>query len=103
MLLANTPCSREGAGQGRLISNSNFRGRLLGILLSLFIAPFSTLADNWPAWRGPHGSGISAESIAPIHWRSNQNIAWKTPLPERGNSTPVVWGKRIFLTQAIEK
>lgn len=56
---------------------------------------------NWPRWRGPEGSGVSAEKNLPGEWSSTQNIAWKTPLPGRGHSSPVVWGNRIFLTAAI--
>jgi outer membrane protein assembly factor BamB len=32
-----------------------------------------------------------------------ENVAWKVALPDRGNSTPVVWGDKVFVTQAIEK
>ena len=38
----------------------------------------------------------------PLRWSTNENVRWHVPLPERGNSTPVVWGKRVFVTQAIE-
>jgi outer membrane protein assembly factor BamB len=59
-------------------------------------------ADNWPAWRGADGSGHSPEKNLPVTWTAD-NVRWKTALPERGNSTPVVWGDRIFLTQATDK
>lgn len=39
----------------------------------------------------------------PIRWSATENIRWKVALPERGNSTPIVWGDRVFLTQALEK
>jgi outer membrane protein assembly factor BamB len=61
----------------------------------------STLpAENWPHWRGPHGDGRTAEQGLPQTWSATQNVRWKTALPEPGNSTPVVWGNRLFLTQA---
>ena len=44
----------------------------------LFAAPLS--ADDWPAWRGPEGSGHSKESALPVHW-SAKSIVWQTPLP----------------------
>lgn len=58
---------------------------------------------DWPQWRGPAGTGVSAEGNPPLEWdeRSGQNIRWKATLPGRGHSTPVVWGDRIFLTTAI--
>src|SRR6059058_4898777 len=63
----------------------------------------SALAGNWPGWRGPHGDGVCDEKNLPLHWSTNENVRWRVPLPERGNSTPVIWGNRVFVTQAIEK
>lgn len=60
-------------------------------------------ADNWPAWRGPTGQGFSAEKNLPTKWSATENVKWKVALPDAGNSTPVVWGDKIFLTQATEK
>ncbi|NQT20605.1 MAG: PQQ-binding-like beta-propeller repeat protein [Planctomycetes bacterium] len=58
--------------------------------------------QNWPGWRGD-GSGISDEKNLPTHWDANTNIAWKTPLPGEGNSSPIVWGDRVFVTASTEK
>ncbi len=58
-------------------------------------------SDNWPQWRGPGGRGV-AEGDYPDSWSSTENIAWKTEIPGRGHSSPVVWGDRIFLTTNIE-
>lgn len=60
-------------------------------------------AANWPEWRGPHGDGRCDERNLPLHWSTNENIRWRVPLPDRGNSTPVAWGNRIFVTQAIAR
>ncbi|MBI2947878.1 MAG: PQQ-binding-like beta-propeller repeat protein [Verrucomicrobia bacterium] len=62
----------------------------------------ATSAANWPAWRGLDGTGRSDDD-APRRWSATENVRWRTPLPDRGNSTPIVWGSRVFLTQAIEK
>jgi outer membrane protein assembly factor BamB len=67
------------------------------------MADSSAFAENWPNWRGPQNLGISGESNLPLTWSPTENIAWKLKLPERGNSTPIVWGDRIFLTQPLEK
>lgn len=56
---------------------------------------------NWPAWRGPEGNGICLETNLPLHWGTNENVRWRVPLPERGNSTPIVWSNRVFVTQAV--
>lgn len=56
--------------------------------------------SHWPQWRGPDHNGV-ARSDAPMRWSDTENIKWKTPIPGRGFSTPVIWGDRIFLTTAI--
>jgi outer membrane protein assembly factor BamB len=60
------------------------------------------VAENWPTWRGPSCTGAANETHLPLHWSTNENVLWRTLLPERGNSTPIVWGKQVFVTQAIE-
>jgi outer membrane protein assembly factor BamB len=55
----------------------------------------------WPQWRGPGGLGISLDAEAPMQWSPDRNIAWKTEVPGRGHSSPVVAGDRVFLTTAI--
>ena len=73
-------------------------------LLSIFMLLNSTAgasADpNWPQWRGPGGQGISTEKNLPTEWSATKNIKWKTPIAGRGHSSPVVWGKRLFLQTA---
>jgi len=59
-------------------------------------------ADNWPQWRGPGGLAVGGAESYPDTWSETEHIAWKTPIPGRGHSSPVVWGDRIFLTTAIE-
>jgi outer membrane protein assembly factor BamB len=54
-------------------------------------------------WRGPSGDGVCKETDLPLKWDKDENVRWKIKLPDRGNSTPVIWGERIFVTQAIEK
>lgn len=71
----------------------------LSVAVSLVFAT-NLFADNWPMWRGPLGTGIAKEKQLPTRWDSQTNVKWKTPLPERGNSTPVIWEKRVFITQA---
>src|SRR5437764_1219552 len=69
--------------------------------LAVFVACCATaLADNWPAWRGPSGQGFCEEKGVPLKWSDKDNVKWKIKLDDQGNSTPVVWGDRIFLTQA---
>src|SRR5947209_1183035 len=69
----------------------------------LCVAQGAARAENWPAWRGPAGTGLCSETDLPLTWDAKQNVRWRVPLPDRGNSTPVVWGDRVFVTQALEK
>jgi len=55
---------------------------------------------HWPQWRGPFFNGI-ARGDAPTTWSDTTNIKWKTTIPGRGFSTPIIWGDRIFLTTAV--
>ncbi|HEX9917904.1 MAG TPA: PQQ-binding-like beta-propeller repeat protein, partial [Pyrinomonadaceae bacterium] len=85
---------------------------IAGLLLSAVVCLAAVFAfssrgveakgGNWPQWRGPEGQGVSAETGLPTEWSATKNIKWKTPIAGRGHSSPIVWGKRIFLTTAIE-
>ena len=59
-------------------------------------------AENWPAWRGPTGDGVSTETNLPVEWDTERNIAWKLAMPAWSGSTPIVWGERIFLNVAVD-
>ncbi len=77
--------------------------RHASIITSVLVGASTLLAGNWPAWRGPDGQGHSPEKDLPLTWSATENVRWKIPLPDEGNSTPIVWGDRIFLTQASDK
>jgi outer membrane protein assembly factor BamB len=65
---------------------------------ALLLVCTAARAENWPQWRGPSGNNISGETNLPAEWSATKNVAWKTPLPGMGGSTPIVWNDRIFLT-----
>jgi outer membrane protein assembly factor BamB len=62
----------------------------------------ASLAENWPQWRGPLGTGVAADGEYPVKFSEENGVAWKAELPGRGTSTPAVWGERIFLTCGID-
>ena len=70
------------------------------MVVMLVVAPLGA-AENWPGWRGPGGTAVSSETSFPVEWNES-NVRWKTPIPGRGHSSPVVWGDRIYLTTSIE-
>jgi len=69
-------------------------------LLVLVAASFSmpTFGGDWTQFRGPGGLGISDDKGLPVTWSATENIAWKVELPGPGASSPIVVGKRVFLT-----
>lgn len=52
---------------------------------------------RWPRWRGPRGDGHSDEQNLPVRWDAS-NLIWKTSLPGGGESSPIVWDGKVFLT-----
>jgi len=60
----------------------------------------TTVAENWPHWRGPHHDGTSLETGISVKWSQTENVLWRLPLPGPAGATPVVWENRIFLTSA---
>jgi outer membrane protein assembly factor BamB len=74
--------------------------RLLSILFSsLMLSAGGAFAAEpaWPQFRGADGQGIAGEGRPPVQFGPTQNVLWKVELPS-GNSSPCVWGNKIFLT-----
>ncbi len=69
----------------------------------LFMGSSAFAAEHWPQFRGPASSGVSDGSGLPDAWSASENVAWKTKIPGRGWSSPVVWGERVFITSAIQE
>ena len=59
-----------------------------------------TAQNDWPQWRGLSNDGM-ARGDAPHEWSDTKNIAWRAAIPGKGNSSPVIWGDKIFLTTAV--
>src|SRR5439155_437354 len=63
---------------------------------------------DWPEFRGPSGDGHAASSDdskpigLPLHWSETNNVKWKTEIPYRGWSTPVVMDGQVWMTTATE-
>ncbi|RLS47758.1 MAG: hypothetical protein DWH84_00090 [Planctomycetota bacterium] len=56
---------------------------------------------NWPQFRGADSRGVASGRNLPDRWSATENVAWKTDIPGRGWSSPIVWGDRVFLTTVI--
>ena len=74
------------------------------VLLSVvsITVSFTRGDSNWPRWRGPEQNGHTQEKNLPVKW-SDADLVWKVPLPGIGQSSPIIWGDRIFLTAALDK
>jgi len=79
-------------------------GRLLHrlIVLGIVAAAVSATAANWPRFRGPNGAGFATDQDIPVQWDGHDGLLWKIELPGVGNSSPIVWGNRLF-TQAASR
>lgn len=58
-------------------------------------------SDAWPGWRGPTADGVSEATGLPVRFDPAVNGVWKTAVPGRGHSSPVVWGGRVFVSASI--
>ena len=76
--------------------------RTATILGTLWLSGLAIVhAADWPHWRGPHASGVSAEQALPTRWSAAENVAWKAPLGGVGISSPIASGDRLFVTSQI--
>ena len=73
--------------------NRFFLAMILALTLSLTLS-----AEEWSQFRGPAGTGISEDKGLPTEWSKDKGIKWKTALPARGVSCPVVFGDRVYIT-----
>ncbi|MSR32167.1 MAG: serine/threonine protein kinase [Gemmataceae bacterium] len=67
------------------------------------VLPSPGAEKQWSRFRGPTGQGLTGLSSLPVKWGPQENIAWRSPVPGLGNSSPIVWDGRIFLTSSGEK
>jgi outer membrane protein assembly factor BamB len=74
--------------------------KTLPVLLLTLSFAVARGAENWPQFRGPDGTGHSDARGLPLNWSETQNVVWKTPIHDRGWSSPVIYGKQIWLTSA---
>src|SRR5262245_27804312 len=105
-------------GQGISMSaRAISRRRLLAFAPALLLAPRRIAAQDagvqmltvegeaakyWTRWRGPSGQGVVAATGYPDAWSATENVAWRAAVPGAGNSSPIIWRDRIFLTTAYE-
>ena len=69
------------------------------VVVAALVLESPALADepNWPRFRGPNGQGVSQATSIPVTW-TEKDYNWKVGLPGGGESSPVVWGEKVFVT-----
>jgi outer membrane protein assembly factor BamB len=76
--------------------------RPAAVLCLLVVVSFGSLAvvqaADWSRFRGPNGTAVSDARDIPIEWSDQKHLAWKTPLPGAGSSSPILVGERVFVT-----
>ncbi len=71
------------------------------VVLVLIVAGLLSLGADWPQFRGPDSTGVIDDPRVPETWSKTENIAWSTPVPGLGWSSPIVSGGRVYLTSVI--
>jgi outer membrane protein assembly factor BamB len=73
------------------------------ILIFLFAQTTFAASDNWPQFRGPQASGVSANS-APVTWNveTGENIRWQTPISGLGHACPIIWEDHLYVATAVK-
>ena len=78
------------------------RPAILLSALCLLVAEQSASSATWPQFRGPTGSGVSAETDLPTEWSTTAGVRWSIDLPGRANSSPAVTSQRVDLTTQMD-
>jgi len=68
--------------------------------LGLVMASSVNGAEHWTNYRGPNNQGHTDAKNLPVRWSESENVVWKTAIPGKAWSSPVIWGDRIWLTDA---
>ena len=66
------------------------------------VEPGGEAQEHWSRWRGPSGQGLAVGKGYPDAWSDTENVRWRTAVPGRGHSSPIVWKDRIILTTGYD-
>jgi outer membrane protein assembly factor BamB len=82
-------------------TKSCFSAKKILVITAVFIVLTSFKTENWPQFRGPESNQLTTEKTLPLEWSDEKNLLWKIELPGRGWSCPIVWGNKVFVTNAV--
>src|SRR5438034_11564093 len=75
----------------------------LAFVIAAYVCAAPARAGDWQQFRGPTGDGHYVGPALPTEWGPEKNVVWKTAIPGRGWSSPIVWKGRVYLTTAVEQ
>ena len=72
----------------------------LFLLVAASVSSSLLANDDWCQFRGPDGDGHARAGDLPLMWNEKEHIVWKTPIHDRGWSSPVIWSNQVWMTTA---
>ena len=78
------------------------KSKIAFAVVAVSLAAMSPALADWPQWRGPGGQGHAESTQLPAEWSEGKNVTWRTELPGRGWSSPVILGNQVWVTAAHE-
>jgi outer membrane protein assembly factor BamB len=76
------------------------RTRFALLLIAIAVIAAGRVNAQWPQFRGPEGLGTAATANVPLTWSEESNVRWKTPIPGRAWSSPIVLGDQVWVSTA---
>lgn len=64
------------------------------------ILMITSCTSNWPQFRGPDANNVATSVNLPEKWANDTNVVWTYEITGLGNSSPIVWGDKVFFTAA---
>lgn len=86
---------------GRTMRTARLYAAILVVLILTGLHAAADRQTEWPRWRGPHDDGSTTFGTYPVHFDA-RTLRWRTPLPGKGCSTPIVWNRSIYLTAPVD-
>lgn len=78
-----------------------FSIRLLACTIATILSAAWSIDPEWPGFRGPDANPVATQGKLPDKWSKTQNVEWAAEIPGRGWSSPIVNGRRVFLTTVV--
>jgi len=77
-------------------------GLAAALFLSVAFVSSTSGSERWTSYRGPTNQGHCQGADLPVRWSETENVVWKTAIPGKAWSSPVIWDGRIWMTNAPE-